>query len=220
MERPSLLARNHSSVHSIADTRSANLIIANKFFWNLGESELKSLGVHGEYKQVLDAIAEARILLKRCAPREFLNGTIPIKVRLDKAFHRREWLREQPRVPDELAKSGYSDMDWQKGKAGVEIQVTANTSRMLNDFRRIEIACERKLINVGIELTLMLETAKMCTDRIAFFEDGVKYVQRFRNARCVVIGLAQDGFGPKALPKQLTRQGRGQHISQPDFDAE
>jgi len=169
---------------------------------------------------VLDAVADARILIKKCAPREFLNGTIPIKRRLDRALRNRGWSRERPRVPDELAKSGYSDMDWQKGMVGVEIQVTANTSRMLNDFRRIEIACERELIKVGIELTLMLETANMCTDRVAFFEDGVKYVQRFRHARCVVIGLAQDGFGSKALPKQLTRQGRGQKITQPDFDAE
>jgi hypothetical protein len=194
------------------------VIVGNRFFWKVTEPALGELSVSSQYEEVLEIIAETKILLKKSARGQFLNGTIPIKRRLDERFKAKGWQRENPRVPDPLAMSGYSNMDWQKGSVGVEIQVTANTSRMLNDFRRMEMACEKGLIRLGMELTLMLETAKMCTDRIASFEDGVKYVQRFEQARCVVIGLVQDGFGKKALPKQLTRQGRGESISQPDFD--
>jgi hypothetical protein len=196
------------------------VIIAQRFFWNVAEPDLSELAVALEYAELVAVVGEANVLLRRCAPREFLNGTIPIRRRLERGFARRQWRKEEPKVPDPLAHSGVSAMDWQKGRLGVEIQVTANTSRMLNDFRRIEIACEHRQIAIGVELTLMLETANLCTDRIAFFEDGVKYVQRFRNARCMVLGLMQDGFGETALPKQRTRQGRRQRLIQPDFDAE
>jgi hypothetical protein len=196
------------------------VIVAQRFFWNVAEPDLSDLGVVSEYGETLDVVGEAQVLLKQCAPREFLNGSIPIRKRLERGFAKRQWRKEEPKVPDLLAHWGVSAMDWQKGRLGVEIQVTANTSRMLNDFRRIEIACEKELIAVGVELTLMLETANLCTDRIAFFEDGVKYVQRFEKARCIVLGLMQDGFGDRPLPKQRTRQGRRQRLIQPDFDAE
>ncbi len=197
------------------------MLVAHTFFHNVTAAELTALGVAAEYAEVLKVVRDAHVLLKACRPREFLNGAIPIRRRLERGFDAAGgWLREKPEVPDPLAKSGVSAMDWQKGILGVEIQVTANTARMLNDFRRIEFGCESGMIAVGVELTLMLATANMCTDRIAFFEDGVKYVQRFKNARCIVLGLMQDGFGPKALPKQLTRQGRGARRRQPDFDAE
>jgi len=152
-------------------------------------------------------VKRTEVLIKQCRPREFLNGTVPIRRRLDEQFRKGKWKPQEPKVADPLANSGVSAMDWLKGKVGVEIQVTANTSRMLNDFRRIEMGCQQGLITLGMELTLMLDTANMCTDRIAFFEDGVKYVQRFPDARCVVLGLRQDGFSDTPLLKQITRRG-------------
>lgn len=183
------------------------MIIEQQFFWKVSRPDLQSLGVEDAYLEVAEIIKRAKILLKQCRPREFLNGTVPIRRGLDEEFRKAKWQPQEPKVGDPLANSGVSAMDWLKGKVGVEIQVTANTSRMLNDFRRIEMGCQQDLIALGIELTLMLDTANMCTDRIAFFEDGVKYVQRFPNARCVVLGLRQDGFSDTPLLKQVTRQG-------------
>lgn len=192
------------------------MIIEQEFLWNVSRADLRSLGVETEYAEVVAIIKKARVLLKKCRPREFINGTVPIRRRLDDQFSqkKRGWRRQEPKVADPLARSGTSAMDWLKGKVGVEIQVTANTSRMLNDFRRIEMGCQQGLIVLGVELTLMLRTANMCTDRIAFFEDGRKYVQRFPDARCVVIGLREDGYSNTPLLKQITRQGTPKGIQE------
>ncbi|MBI4501009.1 MAG: hypothetical protein HY700_07590 [Gemmatimonadetes bacterium] len=183
------------------------MIIQQEFFWNISRPDLELLGVSGAYSEVVEIIKTTQIMIKRCRPREFLNGTIPIRRGLDEGFKKGRWQPQEPKVADPHARSGVSAMDWLRDKVGIEIQVTADTSRMLNDFRRIEMGCQEGLIVLGIEITLMLDTANMCTDRIAFFEDGVKYVQRFQGARCIVLGLKEDGYSRTPLEKQITRQG-------------